>query len=195
MSEWESKYLSGEEWTSEFQAINGTNQPLTSAEEIQTETDFLLESSLLRTLAKRKKDSFGGEEYEGFAFPDWKNRKYQRTLPEEAQEFEDLIDEGVKKGIISTTVSKIESYIESLGDVLAEASVLHHDRLVTLENTIEVMIGIVQTMRSRMGSSVDSGERFTATTLWGSTAFIADEITWLTEEISTFKGKAISPIK
>ena len=197
MSEWESKYLSGEEWTTEFQAIDGTNQPLTSAEEIQTETDFLLESSLLLcTPTKRKKNSFGGEEYyKGFALPDWKNRKYQRTFPEDTQELEDLIDEGVKKGVISLTVSKIESYIESLGDVLSEANVIHHDRLVNLENTIEVMIGIVQTMRSRIGSSVDIGERFTAPTLWGSTGFIADEITNLTEEIASFKEKEVAPIK
>ena len=195
MSEWESKYLSGEEWTTEFQAIDGTNQPLTSAEEIQTETDFLLESSLLRTPAKRKKDSFGGEEYEGFAFPDWKNRKYDRTFPEDPQELEDLIDEGVKKGVISTTVSKIESYIESLGDVLSEANVINHNRLVNLENTIEVMIGIVQTMRSRIGSSVDIGERFTAPTLWGSTGFIADEMTRLTAEIAFFKDKEVAPMK
>ena len=78
-------------------------------EESQIEKEFILESSIMRTPAKRKKDSFGGVEYE-FLRPSWKNQKYDRTtLPEDPEELESLLTDGVKKGVITTTVSKIET--------------------------------------------------------------------------------------
>ena len=167
MSEWQSKTLTTDDWQIEFQAVDGTYEPLTSAEEIQTESEFLVESSLMRTPGKRKKDSFAGEEFEAYALPAWKNRKYQRSLPDNPADLEALIDAGVKKGVLSTTVSKIESYIEQMGDALAEATDIHHDRLVSLENNCEVMIGTIQTLKSRIGSAVDIGDKFTAPTFGG----------------------------
>ena len=62
MSDWKGENLTIlADWSiGEFQAMDGTYETLTSAEEIQTETYFLLASSLLRTPGKRKKDSFAG---------------------------------------------------------------------------------------------------------------------------------------
>jgi hypothetical protein len=180
MTDWDSKYLSITDWSTEFQAIDGTVEALTSAEEIQTESDFLIESSLLRTPGKRKKDSFAGEEFEG-DLPGWKNPRYERTFLQDLEELETLIEQGVKKGVLSTTVSKIETYMEGMGFALEESTSIHHDRLCTLEDNLEVMIGMMQTLKSRIGSSVDIGERFTAPTLWGSTAFIADDLAKVSE--------------
>ena len=73
-----------------------------------------------------------------------------------------MIDVGIKRGVISTTVSKIESYIEEMGDVIVEANAVNHDRLISLEGTLEIMIGMVQTMKSRIGGSADIGEKFSA---------------------------------
>ena len=95
----------------------------------------------MRTPGKRKKDSFSGEEFDAYALPAWKNRKYGGSLPEDHEDLEALVDAGVKKGVLSTTGSKIESYIEKMGDALADATDVHHDRLVSLENNCEVMIG------------------------------------------------------
>ena len=195
MVEWESKTFSAYDWSMEFQAIDGSSEPLTSAEEIQNETDFLAESSLMRTPAKTKKDSFAGEEFEAYALPAWKNRKYVRSFPERPEELEALIDAGVKKGVLSTTVSKIESYIEAMGDALADATDIHHDRLVSLENSCEVLIGSIQTLKSRMGSAVDIGERFTAPTFWGSTAFIAYDLSKVTQDVDTIKEDVVIPMK
>ena len=64
MTEWQPKTLTTDDWQIECQAIDGTYEPLSSAEEIQTESDFLVESSLMRTPGKRKKDSFSGEEFD-----------------------------------------------------------------------------------------------------------------------------------
>ena len=132
-------------WTTEFQAIDGTYDLPTSTEELQTETDFLVESSLLRTPGRRKKDTLGGESYEG-ARPSLKNSRSDRTLPSDQYDLEKLIDEGVKKGKMSTTVSKIETYIGGMGEVLDEVAALHHDRLTTLEDNLEILLGMVQTV-------------------------------------------------
>ena len=147
MSDWECKSLSFSDWSTEFQAIDGTSEPLTSAEEIQNESEFLAETSLMRTPAKRKKASFTGEEFDAYALPAWKNRKYERSLPEDPVDLEALIEAGVKKGVLSSTVAKIETYIEhQMGDALADATDVHHDRLVNLENNCEIMITAIQTI-------------------------------------------------
>ena len=150
---------------------------------------------LLCTPAKRKKDSFGGEEYEGVPLPHWKNRKYDRTLPSNPSELEVLIDAGIGKGIISTAVANIESYIEEMGDVLVESNDLHHERLVTLEDSLEVMIGMMQTMKSRVGASVDLGEKFSAPTLWGATAFIVGDLMKVSDEFSALQNEFVAPMK
>ena len=195
MTEWQSKVLSTDDWTTEFQAIDGTSEPLTSAEEIQAETDFLADSMLLRTPAKRKKDSFAGEDYGGIPLLAWKNRKFARSLPEDPQDLETMIDEGINKGFISTVVSKIETYIGDMGDVLDESNAIHHERLVNLEGNLEIMIGVVQTVKARIGNSVDIGEKFAAPTLWASTAFIADDLSKVTESVSTLQTEVVIPMK
>ena len=194
MSNWESQNLSATDWSTEFQAVDGTNERLTSAEEIQTESDFLVESLLLRTPAKRKKESFSGEEYEG-PLSDWPNPKYQRVFPQDADELEDLIEAGVQRGVLTTTTSKIETYIVGMGEAFEETTSLHHDRLVTLEDNLEVMIGVMQTLKSRVGSSLDIDERFSAPTLWGSTAFIADDLTKVSEGLTALEDGILPPLK
>ena len=156
MSVRESKKLGLADWITEFQAIDGTNEQLTSVEEIQDEADFLVESNLLRTPAKRKKDSFAGQEYEGY-LPSWKNSKYERSLPADPQELADLMDDGIKKVLMTTTVSNIETYIEDMGDAFGQTTSLHHDRLISLEDNLEILLGMVQTMRAGIGISVDIG--------------------------------------
>jgi hypothetical protein len=113
MEEWESQNLSTTEWSTEFQAVDGTSKFLTSSEEIQAETDFLVDSShlLLRTPGKRKMDSFAGEGCEEMMAP-WKSPKYNdRTFPEDSRNLEFVINAGVVRGVSTATVSKIESYI------------------------------------------------------------------------------------
>jgi hypothetical protein len=97
-------------------------------------------------------------------FPAWKNRKYERTLPEDPEDLEVMIDVGIKRGVISTTVSKIESYIEEWGDAMLDANAVNHDRLISLEGTLEVMIGMAQTIKSKIGGSADIGEKISAPT-------------------------------
>jgi hypothetical protein len=195
MAEWEAKSFSIIDWATEFQAIDGTNEIPTSAEEIQTESDFLLESSLMRTPGKRKKDSFAGEEFEGPLPGVWKSPRYTRIIPSDPTELEDLIEEGIKRGVLTTAVSKIETYIEGMGMAVEESTAIHHDRLVSLEDSLEVMIGMVQTLKGRIGSTVDIGEQYTAPTLWGATAFIADDLTRVCEEMSGMKEQYINPMQ
>ena len=186
--------LSLADWVLEFQAMDGTSEIPTSTEEIHTETDFLIESSILRTPSKRRKESFSDEEYEGYMLGPWKNAKYERSIPDDLLQLESLIDEGVKKGVLTTAVSKIETYIKELGEVVLEVNGVYHERMVTLEDSIEVMIGMVQTLKARFGSPADLGECFTAPTLRASTAFMAEDLTKVTQEVEALQDNVISPI-
>jgi hypothetical protein len=107
------------------------------------------------------------------------------------------VNEGVRKGVLSNVVSKIETHIVGMSYALEDTTSLHHDRLVTLEDNLEVMIGVIQTLKSRVrvGSSVDIGERFVAPTLWGSTGFIEEDLTRLSEELRVTTEQIINPMK
>ena len=193
LSEWESKSLSFDDWLIEFQAVDGTSDPLTSVEEFHVETDFLSESTLARTPSKRRKDSFSGEEFEGM-LPGWKHPKYERSLPEDEGILEVMISEGIRKGFLTSTVSKIESYIDGMGGALAEVTAIHHDRLVSVESDVEIMIGAVQTIKARTGTAVDLGDRFSAPTLWGSTAVITGDFTKITQDFDDIQRDVILPM-
>ena len=193
MSDWESKTLTFDDWLIEFQAVDGTADPLTSVEEFHVETDFLSESTLARTPSKRRKDSFSGEEYQGM-LPGWKHPKYDRSLPEDESSLEVMINEGIRKRFLTTTVSKIESYIDGMGGALSEVTAIHHDRLVSVEDDLEVMIGVVQTIKARTGTAVDLGDRFSAPTLWGSTAAIAGDLSKITKDFDDIQRDVILPL-
>jgi hypothetical protein len=72
---------------------------------------------------------------------------------------------------------------------------LVNQKLVCLSKDLylEVVIGMMQTLKSRIGSSIDIGERFTAPTLWGSTACITDDLTKVSEDVVAFK-EILKPI-
>ena len=194
MNDWTSKNRTLEEWTTEFEAIGGTNEILSTAVDVEIESSFLNKAELFRSPAKRKRDPlFEGDDEETFKL-NWKGSKYLRTLPTESTELEQLISEGVKKGMITRSVSKIETYISDMGDVLGEVSASANERLESLENNLEVMLGMVQTMKARLGTGVELDEKFSAPTLWGTTSFIADDLVRVSEEVSTLT-RDVTPMK
>ena len=94
----------------------------------------------------------------------WPNSKYQCTLPEKPQELQDIINAGVGKGVLTTTVSNIETHIRGMSVALEDTVSIHHDRLLFLEENLEVMIGVVQTLKGRVGSALNIGEKYVAPT-------------------------------
>ena len=100
-----------------------------------------------------------------------------------------------RRGVLSSAVAKIETYIEQMGDALADATDVHHDRLVNLENNCEIMIATIQTLKSRIGTAVDIGDRFAAPTLWGSTSFIAYDLAKASSDIASINAEVVIPMK
>ena len=143
----------------------------------------------------RKKESFGSESwYEGDR-PTWRNPKYLRTLPSDPEELINFSRTGLTKKVVATTVSSIESYIEDMGDALIDVTSVHHGRLASLEDNLETLLGMVQTLKATIGAPLDIGERFTAPTLWGSTAFMADDLMRVTEDLFTLQAEVVVPMK
>ena len=95
----------------------------------------------------------------------WPNSKYKRTLPEDPDELEDLITDGVDSKTMVVATAAIESFIAAMARAVGDNIEIHHDRLVSLEDSIETMIGMVQTLKARVGSTIDIGEFFSAPTL------------------------------
>jgi hypothetical protein len=193
MSELESKTLTiTADWSTEFQAIKGTPKILTSVKEIKTESDFLVEISLMMTPGTRKKNSFAGEEFEGLQ-PSWKNQKYDCSLPCDPIDLKVLINEGIKKGVVTSTVSKTLASIQEMVNALAEA--FHHERWFTLDDNCKAMIGVIQTMQSRIGSAGNLGERLTAPTLLVATAFTEDDHTKMAHDLSVLHRDSVKSLE
>ena len=97
MLEWTSKTRGLAEWTTEFQAIDGTDEILGTADELQAEAEFLVDSSLLRTPTKRKQDSFSSESWYEGERPTWRNFKYVRTFPSDPEGLNQFISGGLPR--------------------------------------------------------------------------------------------------
>ena len=117
----------------EFQAVGGTNEPISSVKDIELESSFLIKAELFRSPSKTKRDPLSGDDAEDPCKVDWKGSKYTRTLPTDESDLE-RITQGVKKGLITKSVSKIETYISEMGEVLDEVSSGTNERLESLEN-------------------------------------------------------------
>ena len=111
------------------------------------------------------------------------------------QDLDHLIEAGVPRGMLTTTTSKIETYIEGMGQALEEVVDIHHDRLVSMEDSLEVMIGVVQTLKARVGSTIDIGDMYSTPTLWGSTAFIADDLSKVSQGLNTLNSEVVMPMQ
>ena len=92
-------------------------------------------------------------------------------------------------------MSKIETYIVDMSDAVTDLSQIHQDRLVALEDNLEVMIATVQTIKAKVGVSVDLGERYTAPTIWGSAAFMAEDLSKVLGDLDEFQEGVISPFQ
>jgi hypothetical protein len=67
MNDWNFKNRSLEEWITEFQVIDGTNEILSTAKDVELESSFLNKAELLHSPAKRKRNPlFEGDEDETF---------------------------------------------------------------------------------------------------------------------------------
>ena len=194
LDEWGTQRRSLMEWNLEFQAVEATDDSTATSEEIKEEASFLARADKVRTPSKKRREMDEIMESD-FVILGWRGESYQKVLPEEGSvELENQIQGGFKKGVVTRAVAGIESKLESMSKGMVELSQLSHNRFISIEESIRVCGGIVQTLRSKIGKEVSFHERFEAPTLWGTTSFISDDLTRVDEEVAMIM-KDIEPLK
>ena len=88
---------------------------------------------------------------------------------------EAFIDIGVTKDSLIKAVAAVESNVHVMNEGVTELASLTHNRFVSSEATVDTVMGVVQSLKSRVGDPVDVEEQFMAPTLWGTISMVVDE--------------------
>jgi hypothetical protein len=187
--DWATKFLPLSEWTLKFQAVENTNDATATEDVIKEETLFLSRAELLKTPAKRKRDPS-----EESRLSVWQGPKLERTFPSPGDDLDAFIDVGVTKQKLVKMVASVESNIESMNKGVVELALLTHNRFANSEASVDTLMGILQSLKSRVGEAVDIEDSFAAPTLWGTTSFIADEVVSLRLSHDELSGE-FKPLK
>ena len=191
---WRNQRLSLAAWILEFQAADSVDDDQVTSEDIEEETRFLMKADKLKTPSKKRREDDEVMETD-FVVLGWRGEPYQRTLPEEGSvELENQIAVGFKKGVVTRAVAGIESKVEGLSKGMVELSQLTHNRFVTIEESVRLGSGFVQTLKSKIGKEFVINERFEAPTMWGTMSFIADELIRVDGVVTRFSDD-IEPLK
>ena len=187
--DWSTKTLPLPIWTLKFQAVDITNDTFASEDSIDEETLFLSKAELIKTPAKRKRDP-DDEVILGV----WQGPKLERTLPSPGEDLDSFIDLGVSKEKLIQAVASVESNMLTMNDGAAELATLTHNRFTSVETNADVMMGILQALKSRVGNAIDVDERFVAPTLWGTTSIIADQVSGMKATVD-YLSQEVRPMK
>jgi hypothetical protein len=165
---------------------------MASSDDIKEEAEFLNKAVLFCTPAKRKCAETSGADV---LMMDSKDEKFKRWLPSDPIELEAFIEgSGAKRGVITKAVSSVETRLGVMDEGIGELTSLTQDQFVALESEIEIIWGILKTVKTRIGNVVEVDGKFLAPTLWGSTSFIADEVVCMNNVVEIISNN-IGPIR
>jgi hypothetical protein len=187
LQEWRSTSTTLPNWVKAFRAVAVTDEVKMEAHDGEfKETKFLEDAESFRTPFKKRKDpdeNQEGEEEEDDAVSrlnrNVKFLKHERGLPPgvDTAGLEALIADGsLGKGGLTRIVAEVETSVERLGDAMEEVATLTHNRFEDNEKESKAMLGVLQNLFATLGPAVEIDSNFEAPTLWGTTAFIAEDV-------------------
>ena len=161
-----------DDWSKAFQAVDFGSDVLSSAEDVKEATLFIDKADSFKTPSKRKRDPtdvgpFGDE---------WEFVTHERILPDDAAGFDPEVKLSVTKELLTTrTVANVETSIVTMGGALEDVAKVTLGRFVVNERDVMLMAGVIQSVKSNIGSSLGVDDvKFESPTLWGTTSLIID---------------------
>lgn len=202
---WQGQQLTLTEWKREFCAVEITNNAFASLDEVKEETSFLIKARDFRTPSKRLRDatSVSADLHNLMDASDNKFVKHTRILPvvrEDAEDDSNEPSEGSQGlgdtpgGPLARIAAEVESSVVAVGEALEILAEQTHNRLVEADHEAKLVAGAVHTLSSSVGAAVELDDRFEAPTLWGTAAFIAEEMIKLSKDVLTLK-LGVSPLQ
>lgn len=194
LASWMTQQCTLAEWNREFCAVEIANDVTASLEEIKEETSFLIKARDFRTPSKRNRDYPSVSTELHTLMGDGSGGQFvthTRLLPvdESMEEDDDDLRQSVYVGgegeniALTKVVSKVETSVVLLGEAIGVLSEQTHNRFVAADHEAKLVAGAVHTLSSNVGAAVELDERFEAPTLWGTAAFISDEVLRLNQEV------------
>ena len=158
-----------------------------TSEDIKKETVLFNDAdTFIKTPAKRKRDGGAMEGDNPQLMTDLKSMRYSRLLPDDKEELENLIDYGMKPGLLTTVVAGIEGNLVLLGEGLEEVAILTESRFESNESDISMISGTIQNVKSGLGATpTELNSAFEAPTLWGTVSFTSDELLRVSNQVKT----------
>ena len=89
---------------------------------------------------------------------------------------------GVDSLVLTRVVSQVETSVVALGEALEMVAEQTADRFADVDREAKLVAGAVHTLSSILGTPIELDDRFEAPTLWGTAAFIADEMLRLSKD-------------
>ena len=109
--------------------------------------------------------------------------------------FLELVDgAGVDSLVLTRVVSQVETSVVALGEALEMVAEQTVDRFAEVDREAKLVAGAVHTLSSILGTPIELDDRFEAPTLWGTAAFIADEMLRLSKDFLSVE-LGFSPMK
>lgn len=187
--EWKDKAWTLPKWVRAFRAITIADDVEASNEDIKKESKLLSDADRFKTPSKKRKAKTETDDTEPLVMVSFE--PHERSLPEDgAPELETFIS-SLAKGGLSRIVARLESSVVGVGRALEEIATLTHRRFVENEENVHLVSGAVQNLISVLGPTVEMGEKFEAPTLWGTTAFVGNEVEQTAEEVSHLKVQLV----
>jgi hypothetical protein len=198
LASWETQQFTLSEWNREFCAVEIANDVTASMAEIKEEASFLMRAKDFRTPSKRSRESTSISSELHKLMGDGPDRQFithtrlmpvVESLEDEETDLQDgvLVGEGDNNKLLTKAVTEIETSVVSLGEAMVMLSEQSHNRFVSVDHEAKLVAGAVHTMNSHLGMPIELDERFEAPTLWGTTAFIADEVSKLNQDVLTLE--------
>ncbi|KAI2496958.1 hypothetical protein MHU86_17543 [Fragilaria crotonensis] len=184
LDEWRGTATTLTNWVKAFRAVVITEEVVRPEVYVASEfkeTKFLDDAESFRTPFKKRKGFLGDEQGSGSDVPlkGVKFVRHERSLPdvEETEEMEALLAGGsLGKGRLTRIVSEVESSVVTLGEAMEEVTMLTQQRFLEHENETKAMAGVLQNLFATLGPTAEIDASLEAPTLWGTTAFIAEDV-------------------
>lgn len=183
LMEWKTTATTLPNWVKAFRSV-----VITDASEVTVtntdfkETKFLADAESFRTPYKKKRGSGEQGEPKDDRTPALREVRFdvhERALPTvgESEELEAVISGGsLGKGGLTRIVSEVESSVITLGMAMKEVAALSQKRFEENERESKAILGILQNLFATLGPTVEIDATLGAPTLWGTTAFIAEDV-------------------
>ncbi len=133
--------------------MEATDNKFATAEDVKKEFVFLDSAKTFKTPGKSKRDPEAEDKHTSMG--ESKASRYKWILPMEKEELDKIVAlKGMKKGVLTAVVSGLETNVISVWDSIEEVSLLTAAQFQALEDTVNLVSGVINNVRAGLGTPV-----------------------------------------